>query len=208
MKNNMKIEAIEKYKGRIYKVSFDECEDIFLHEEIIFEYNLKVGLKLPFDALSDIKNSSDKRRARERALYLLTIRDYSYIELYNKLCKNYSEEICIETCNLMVKKKLIDDRIYGERLTREYIEVKKYGEYRVRMELRRKGISEGIIEELLSVYDNNTIERLYNLVEKKYTRYLTDYKGIQKVKSALARQGYSYSDINAVFDEFDDRTDN
>ena len=45
------------------------------------------------------------------------------------------------------------------------------------------------------------------MVEKKYARYLVDRKGVQKVKNALVRQGYSYSDINAVLENYLDEVE-
>lgn len=203
----MRITNIEKYKGNTYMVSFDEGEPVFLHYEIICEYNLKKDICLPQEALEEILYSSDKRRARERALYLLTYRDHSYKELYQKLKKNYSDEICDEVCDKMEESGLIDDRRYAEKLSREYIVGKKYGEYRARAEMRQKGLDKELIDEALSEYEEDTEERLSELVERKYARYLTDRKGVQKVKAALVRQGYSYSDINAVLDDYIDETE-
>ena len=40
-------------------------------------------------------------------------------------------------------------------------------------------------------------------MERKYERYLTDEKGVKKVKNALLRQGWSYSEVNAVLDLYD-----
>ncbi len=40
-------------------------------------------------------------------------------------------------------------------------------------------------------------------MERKYERYLTDEKGVKKVKNALLRQGYRYAEINAVLDLYD-----
>ena len=73
------------------------------------------------------------------------------------------------------------------------------------MEMKRTGIAEEFIDEALEPYadDESSLERLEKLVEKKYERYLTDEKGVRKVKSALARAGYSYDEINAVLDMYD-----
>lgn len=143
------------------------------------------------------------RRARERALYILEGRDCSYTELYEKLSKNYDDEICLAVCDNMVELSLIDDRRYAEKLARHYITVKKYGMYRAKQEMTRKGISPEMAEEFLEEYEDDTIERITELIEKKYARYLNDEKGIRKVKSALVRMGYSYGDINAVLEEYE-----
>ena len=51
--------------------------------------------------------------------------------------------------------------------------------------------------------DEAVKDRIKALVEKKYKRYLTDEAGVRKVKNALARLGYGYSDINSALKEFD-----
>ena len=148
---------------------------------------------------------NDFRRARERALYLLDVRDYSFMEMYGKLTKNYSEEISLEVCKDLAKLRLIDDRRYAEARARQLFEVKKAGVYKARQELKRRGIPDSIIEEVIEKYtdEEDTLSRLEELVEKKYERYLTDEKGVKRVKNALLRQGYSYSEINAVLDMYE-----
>lgn len=198
----MKIESIEKYKGNTYRVDFYDGEPVFLNREIISEFNLKEETVIPAEAMGEIQHASDYRRARERALYLLEARDYSFYELYQKLLQNYTEETAMDVTNKMAEIGLINDRNYAERQARNLIEVKKYGAYRAKMELRRKGLDDDLIEEVLSEYEDDTIERLAELVEKKYSRYLTDEKGFRKVKAALARNGYSYADVKAVLAEY------
>lgn len=200
----MKIQSIEKYKGSTYCVEFYEDKKIYLNQEIISDYNLKPDMEIPHEAIDDITHSSDLRRARERALYLLGFRDHSYKELFDKLDQNYSEDICMEICDRMVSIGLVNDKRYAEKLARDFIEVKHYGSYRARYDMQRKGIDRELIDAALEPYEDDTIDRLTKLVERKYTRYLIDKKGVQKVKSALARQGYSYSDVNAVLEEYID----
>lgn len=142
-------------------------------------------------------------RAKERALYILETRDHSYEELFKKLEKNYDDEVCYAVCNKLAELSLIDDARYAKKLADYYFGVKKYGMYRARQEMRRKGISDELIEEVSSDYEDSTVERISELIEKKYARYLTDEKGINKVKAALARMGYSYDDINAAMDEYE-----
>ena len=71
--------------------------------------------------------------------------------------------------------------------------------------MKRRGLTENIIEDAVEPYINSdtAFERLEELVEKKYERYLTDEKVVKKVKSALARAGYSYDEINRVLDLYD-----
>lgn len=201
----MIITEISKYKGSTICVIFDDGERIYIHEKILAEYHLKEGINVPQEALEEIVAANDYRRARERALYLLDVRDYSFVELYQKLEKNYDEDICIKVCKNMAELRLINDRRYAESLARQFFEVKRVGMFKAKQELKRRGLSDKIIVEVTEPYadEEESFSRLEELVERKYERYLTDEKGVKKVKNALLRQGYRYSEINAVLDLYD-----
>ena len=83
-------------------------------------------------------NNAEYTRAKERALYILEARDHSYAELYSKLEKNYSEEICFAVCDKMTEIGLINDSLYAKKLAKYYFTVKKYGKYRAFNEMKRK----------------------------------------------------------------------
>jgi len=71
----------------------------------------------------------------------------------------------------------------------------------------KKGLDKELIAEMLEPYEEETQERLDTLVAKKYARYLVDQKGVQKVRNALTRQGYSYADIKAVLENYLDEVE-
>lgn len=186
-------------------VIFDNGERLYIHEKILAEYNLKEGINVPQEAAEEISAANDYRRARERALYLLDVRDYSFVELYKKLEKNYDEDICLRVCKNLAELRLINDRRYAETLARQLFEVKRVGMFKAKQEMKRRGLSDNIIEAVTEPYadEEETFSRLEELVERKYERYLTDEKGVKKVKNALLRQGYRYGEINAVLDLYD-----
>ena len=187
----LKIISAEKYKGSTYRVDIENSEPAFLNSEIISKYNLRGGMEVSEDVWDEIVYSNEFRRARERAMYLLDYRDYSYSELYKKLLNNYGEQICYDVCDKLAELGFINDRRYAESLARKYMEVKKFGYFRAVQEMRLKGLSKELIDEVLSGYEDTVHERLAELIEKKYLRKLEDEDGVKKVKNALARQGYS-----------------
>lgn len=178
---------------------------IYIHSEIIRKYNVAKGMELLEEEADRLIYENDLRRARERALYLMESRDHSYRELFDKLEKNYSEDICFEVCNRLAEIGVINDRRYAEKLCRQLFEVKKLGRYRVKQEMRLRGLGAEIIEEAMENFseEDEPFERLEKLVEQKYERYLTDRKGVEKVKNALARKGYSFGEIKEVLDLYD-----
>ncbi len=202
-----KIFVIEKFKGNTYSVEFYDGEKIYLHSSIISEYSLKDEIEIPEEALEEIIFNNDYRRAKERALYLLEYRDHSYHELNEKLSKNYSDEVCEAVMEKMVELRLINDRKYAEILARQLCEIKRYGEYRARFEMQKKGLDGELIDEMLAEYEDDATERLEALVEKKYSRYLVDKKGVNKVINALVRQGYNFNDIKIVLEKYLDEVE-
>ena len=199
----MKITSIEKYKGSTYRIDFDEGEPAYLNIEIVNKFNLKAGISLPLSAWEQIKQESDFRRARERALYLLDYKDYSFVDMFQKLRQNYDEELCYQVMQKLVDMGAINDRRYAEGLARHYIEVKLFGRRRAFQEMRLKGLTKEVIDIALDEYSDGVQERLRKLIEKKYVRYLCDEKGLNRTKNALVRYGYDFSDINSALREFE-----
>ena len=193
----LKITGVSKYKGSTYMIEFEEGETAFLNYEVVSAYGLRAGLDMPESAWEKIVFDNEFRKAKERALYLLDYRDYSYVELYKKLEKNYSEEICDAVMDKMLELGTVNDRRYAQGLARTYVEVRKYGYYRAYQQMRQKGLTKPIIEEASGGIQRGYI-RAAELVERKYLRYLDGEKGDIKVKNALVRLGYSYDIIKEV----------
>ena len=197
----MKIVSVGKYKGSTYRIDFDEGEPAYLNIEIVNKFNLKAGISLPLSAWEQIKGENEYRKARERALYLLDIKDYSFVDMFKKLRANYDEDTCYRVMQKLVEIGSINDSRYAEGLARHYVEVKLFGRRRAFQEMRLKGLTREVIDIALEPYAEGTDERLRTLIEKKYLRYLDDEKGVNRAKNALVRLGYDYSDINRVLKE-------
>lgn len=202
----MKITELSPYKGTTWQITTESGGKIFIGQKTVEKINLKKGMELPDSAIESIKEEDLERKSRERAMYLLSGRDYGFVELFRKLEKTYPKEMCLRTCKLMAEKGLVNDREYAFRLGKQLFEIKKESAVAVRYKLTQKGIPKDIISEVIETYcedDEAVKDRIKELVEKKYKRYLTDEAGVRKVKNALARLGYGYSDINSALKEFD-----
>lgn len=200
----MKILGIQPFKGKTLRVDIEDGEPVFINADVAAEFNLISNMELPESALAEIVRTNDIRRAKERALYLLDVRDYSYVEMFKKLEVNYPEDVCYEVLTKLAELGCINDRRYAERWAEHLCFNKKFGYYKAREELKKKGIPLEIIEEALKPYQEDASERIRELIDKKYARYLCDEKGIGKVKAALARMGYSFGEINQAIKSFCD----
>ena len=191
----MTVNSAARYKGSTWEV-FIDGNRIYLHKEIVADYGLRPGAEISPERYEEMMLASDRRRATERGLYLLNYRDYSYSELFKKLNENYDEDTCYYVLNKLVSLGLINDRRYAENLARKYMEVQKYGYYRASNEMYRKGLDRDLVAEVLSTYDEGTAERICEIIRQKYSGYLDDPDKVRRMKNALARRGYSFSDIN------------
>ena len=202
----MSIVEISPFKGNTMCIVLESGRRLYINKGIVTSHRLAVGSPIDDDYADSLERENDLRRAKERALYLLEGRDYSREELYRKLKASYAEDIADSVCDMVSELHLINDRKYAEKLCKHLSEVKCYGKYRIKQELCRRGIDKELAGEVMEEFlseDDDSFERLEHLVEVKYERYLTDRKGVEKVKNALLRRGYSYGEIREVLDLYD-----
>ena len=202
----MKVTNVSRYKGTTYEVEIDESRKLYLHIDIITDFSVRTGMELEREELRKIVYASNFRRAYQRALFLLDYRDYSAKEMTEKLIKTYkSETLCSAVLKKLKENGFIDDVRYAERMARKLVEIRKFGCRRAKREIMLKGIDRFTAEDALAVYDDRFSENLMELLETKHSRYLTDSsdrKSIEKVKNALVRYGYDFSDINRAVKEY------
>ncbi|WP_024861056.1 regulatory protein RecX [Ruminococcus flavefaciens] len=202
----MRFTSVNKYKGSTYEAELDDGRKLYLHADIITDFGIRAGMETDRDTLRKIVYASNFRRAYQRALYLLDYRDYTYSEMFKKLLENYkSEALCTAVMKRLTEHGFIDDRRYAERMARKLVEIKHFGYRRCKREIMLKGVDQFIAEDALAPYEEAFGENLMELLNTKHSRYLTDIedrKSIEKVKNALVRYGYDFSEINRAVKEY------
>lgn len=198
----MKITDIAKSKGTRYTIYVDGEYWFNVDFEIILQNQLKIDMFVDEDFLDNIKIQCERRKARERAYYLLSYRDHSKTELYRKLLDSAREEIALSIVTMVEEQGLINDEKYAAKLSKYYLETKKWGARRAAMEMRRKGLDKSLIDEALAECEVDTVAQITSIIEKKYSGRLDDFKEKQKVIAALSRLGFDYSDIKMAISEY------
>lgn len=171
-------------------------------KDSILTYNIKKGESIDDYLLHSLLEYSDYVRAKEKALNLLTYRDCSEKEMYNKLRLKFNENACRKAVEKLKELNLIDDRRFAQRYANELISNKKLSLRGVRSELYKKGIDRDLTDEILEEFDIDPVEQITELIERKFLRNLSDEKGIKRVYNTLLRMGYSYSDIRSALNEY------
>ena len=145
---------------------------------------------------------SDKKRCKDKALWLISFRDYSRSDLIGKLRRDYSDESCESAVHRLEELGLIDDGRYARRYTADLINLKHLSERGVRQKLYEKGVDRDLIDEVVEEFEFDEKEQIRTIIEKKYARSLNDEKGQRRCANALARLGFSYGDIKSVMREY------
>ena len=133
------------------------------------------------------------------ALKLLGLRSHSRKELEQKLRKKgYSGESIEQVLEKLSSQGVLDDRMFGIELIKSRSRRKPSGKLKIRMELRKKGVPESIIGDLLKEYDS--AELCYRAAEKKIgvLRGATDEVRKKKLEVFLHNRGFEWHDIQSV----------
>ncbi len=206
----MKILEISKQKT-FYAVRTTDG-DFEVDGELLRRYHLQEGMEFDAETMEELHRKSRFRRAYRRACYLLDERDYSYSMMYQKLMKTYQDrELCRSVMEQLVQCGSINDRRYAARLAEYLVESKRFGIFRARQEMLRRGLEKNLVEESLEPFEEAAEENIPAVLEKKYGRILTDpedWKAREKVVAGMARLGYNYravkAAIEAYFEELED----
>lgn len=195
-------------KGKQDKIhiSVDGEYSFTVDEAYFLSMGIYNGKEVDCDELGEIKETVNVRRAYNYAVSLLARRDHSERELINKLHQKGYDEGAERAIDKLKKSGYVNDEHFARLYVRELQNLKKYGKKRIEQELFRKGVDREIIREVLDETDFNASE-LVSLIERKYGRYLSDEKGIQKTMNGLLRMGYSYGEIRDALKIINENTE-
>lgn len=203
----MKITAKGGRKDKIH-IYIDGEYRLTVDEIFWFSCGYISGDEIDEEELTAFEEAAGSRRAFNSALNSLDYRDHSEKEIRAKLIRKHGAEYVDEAVEKLIELDLINDRRYAENYARELFEHKKFGKIRIKSELIAKGIASDIASETVnSLFEDeepDNIQRIVDIIEKKYYNRMNDEVGRKKVFSALQRMGYSFSDIREAMSEFSD----
>lgn len=203
----MKITAKSGRKDKIH--IYIDGEYLLTVDEIFwFSCGLVSGDEINEEELTAFEEAAGSRRAFNSALNSLDYRDHSEKEIRAKLLRKHDADYVDEAVEKLIELDLVNDERYAENYARELFERKKFGKMRIKSELRAKGISTDIantaVEELFEEEEPDNVQRIVDIIGKRYYNRMNDEVGRKKVFSALQRMGYSFSDIREAMSEFSD----
>jgi regulatory protein len=194
-----RITAIRAGKGRTKRVNiFLEGNFAFsLNAEIAIKEGLKVGQELSADQIEKLDRSDHFLRCLNTTANLLSYRPRSEFELSDRLRKHGFDDESIEGVITKFKEQgLVDDLAFAQFWKDNRETFSPRSRRLTRVELKRKGIADAIIDQVVETVDDD--ESAYQAALKKARNLpLSDYQSFRRrLGEYLKRRGFGYGVIN------------
>jgi regulatory protein len=164
---------------------------------------LVVGQDLSTEKVTALQADDTCEIVYQKALHFLSFRPRSIAEVHQNLAnRGYSEDLIKETILRLEQTGLVNDREFARAWVENRNTFQPRGKSVLRMELRRKGLSDEIVDPLLDEQVDE--ESLAFEAARKYARRLAgmewqDFR--QKLSGFLTRRGFSYSTLSPIISE-------
>lgn len=138
------------------------------------------------------------------ALRLLTARDLSVSALRQKLLQRKCASDEVENCLVRLQKeRFLDDRRYAGQIVEYALASGRYVGYRLRQELKRRGISPELIAELTAdkTEQQKELELATALIRNRYPDYDVqkyDERLRRRIAGFLQRRGFASTTISSI----------
>jgi len=136
----MTITAIKKKGSRLIQIEVDSQQVITLDRRTFDESPYRPGSEISEEELEELIGLSEQRRSREKAYYLLSLRDHSRKELEKKLQRTTDSATAAATVDRMEELGLVNDENFARNRANYLMLRKFYPAKRAVMELCALGI--------------------------------------------------------------------
>ena len=175
-----------------YNIFIDGVYAFALPMQDILYFKLKEGQEAAEETIAFIRKNLIYIKAQDTALRFLGYKMRTVQEIRQKLLEKYG---------------YADDREYCRRYIRERLRLKPKSGYALGLELRQRGVSSRIIEEVLAETEIDEASDALRWLEKK-SRGQWPPENEKKKKQLfdfLLRKGYSYDIIKEAFRQMEER---
>lgn len=159
--------------------------------------------------VEQLRKQSDTRRALDKAMDYLSLRDHASGELYQKLCRKFDAHSAAYAVARAGELGLLDDAGFARRRAAELLRKRK-SRREILNDLAAKGIDRDTAAEAVeSLYDeveegeDPEMASVQALLERQYAAKLAAGKRDQ-VAAALARRGFSHAIIREALAAYED----
>lgn len=193
--------------GERVRLTVDGTYRFEVSSEILREHALAVNDELSAARQRKMLIADEMGDAREVALNYVSYKPRTKAEVRRRLGRGDFRSIVIEDVVYELSRQgHLDDAAYARMFAEERFSSKGYGPFRVRQDLRKRGVPEEMIEQAIDeVFDAGSVRsEALRLAEKRWPRlaYEDDArKRAKKLFDFLARRGYPFDVAREVVDQ-------
>lgn len=203
-------------KGEKIHLSLDGEYIATVNADYWFTCGIKSGSEVTPEQLEELLTESARRKMMNKALDLLSMRDYSRRELSDKLVTKAWEkkeqkdmdlgslkQQASDICDRLEELGLLNEERFARSYVDELIRRKHLSKSGLKTALIQKGVQRDIIETVLEEVDIDPVEQVRELLATKFkNRDFSDEKQKTRTVNALLRLGYRYNEIHAAMGEW------
>lgn len=196
----MKVTGLEPIKKTRWKVYIDEQFAFVLYKGELARYEIQKDGEISKETVDRIKTEVLTKRAKRRALYLLSRMERTREQLRRKLEQDFYPEDVVESAIQYVESfGYIKDADYARRYVSSRQNAKSAWE--MKMILLQKGIAKEEVESALkecciAQEESGTIRRI--LEKKRFSADTASDAEKKKMQDYLLRKGFHYEEIRQV----------
>ena len=206
-------------KGEKIHLSLDGEYIATVNADYWFTCGIRSGEEVSPEQLEELLTEASRRKLMNKAMDLLSLRDYSRKELSDKLVTKTLEkrdrkdldlaqvrDQVAAICDRLEELGLLDEERFARSYVEELIRRKHLSKSGLKTALIQKGVARDVIELVLEEVDLDPAEQIRELLETKFkNRDLSDEKQKTRTVNALLRLGYRYNEIHAAMgDQLED----
>ena len=203
-------------KGEKIHLSLDGEYIATVNADYWFTCGIKSGSEVTPQQLEELLAESARRKMMNKALDLLSMRDYSRRELSDKLVTKAWEkkeqkdmdlgslkQQASDICDRLEELGLLNEERFARSYVDELLRRKHLSKSGLKTALIQKGVQRDIIETVLEEVEVDPVEQVRELLATKFkTRDFSDEKQKTRTVNALLRLGYRYNEIHAAMGEW------
>ncbi len=203
-------------KGEKIHLSLDGEYIATVNADYWFTCGIKSGAEITSEQLDELLSESARRKMMNKALDLLSMRDYSRRELSDKLVTKAWEkkeqkdmdlgslkQQASDICDRLEELGLLNEERFARSYVDELLRRKHLSKSGLKTALIQKGVQRDIIETVLEEVEVDPVEQVRELLATKFkNRDLSDEKQKTRTVNALLRLGYRYNEIHAAMGEW------
>ena len=201
----MKVTGIEPCSKTKYKVSLDGKFAFVLYKGELSRFHIREGEELSEETQQKIYSDVLLKRAKLRALHLLSDMDRTENALREKLRLGlYPQEIIDAAVEYVRSFGYLNDARYAENFVRSRQGMKSRRE--IRAQLLQKGVPSEMIDDAFEACgeEGGEADAIRRLLEKKrFDPVCADEREIQRLYGYLARKGFSYETVRQVIQNYE-----